>query len=257
MLTGDGQPDSSILNMKLENKVAVVTGASSGIGLAIANTFYSEGATVVYSDINQNNLIPDDRNAVFVKCDVSKKEDIDNLIDFTVEKFGKIDIMVNNAGIEIFGDILNINYESWDKAIAVNLSGVFYGDRAAALSMKNKGIKGSVINISSILGNVGLAGEIAYCTAKGGIVQLTRAASLDLAPFGIRINAIAPGVIRTKMTDRDLMDKSIIKRIEESTPLGYVGEPQDIANAALYLAGDDSKYVTGTIIYVDGGWTAR
>ena len=243
--------------MKLENKVAIVTGAASGIGLAIANTFVLEGAKVVYADLNQGDLKLDAGKAIFIKCDVSKKEEVENLIKTTVEKFGRVDVMVNNAGIGGLGGILDTTYDNWDKTIAVNLSGVFYGAHLAAQAMKEKGIKGSIINMSSILGSVGLAGAISYSVSKGGVVQLTHAGALDLAPLGIRMNAIAPGFIATNMTKGVLADEGFNNMIKANTPLGYVGEAQDIANAALYLASDDSKYVTGTILYVDGGWTAR
>jgi NAD(P)-dependent dehydrogenase (short-subunit alcohol dehydrogenase family) len=134
---------------------------------------------------------------------------------------------------------------------------VLYGARAAANAMKDGGVKGSIINMSSILGQVGMAGTISYCASKGGVVQLTHAGAIDLAPFGIRINGIAPGFIATNMTKGVLQDEGFNKMVTGNTPLGRVGEPDDIAQAALYLASDDSKYVTGTVLYVDGGWTAR
>jgi len=243
--------------MKLENKVAVVTGASSGIGLAIAELFLAEGAKVVYADINDGGLKLDDMNAVFVKCDVAKSEEVDSLVKSAIDKFGRLDIMVNNAGIGSLGNITEISNEFWDKIIGVNLSGVFYGSRAAARSMKEKNIKGVIINMSSILGSVGMPGTTAYCATKGGVVQLTHAGALDLASSGIRMNAIAPGFIVTSMTKDILQDPNFKAMVEMNTPLGYTGEANDIAQAALYLASDDAKYVTGTILYVDGGWTAR
>lgn len=243
--------------MKLENKVAVVTGAASGIGLAIANTFVAEGAKVIYADLAPGDLKLDEKQAVFIKCDVAKKEEVESLIKSAISKFGRLDIMVNNAGIGCLGSILDVSYETWDKTIAINLSGVFYGAHLAGQAMKEAGIKGSIINMSSILGTVGFPNTISYCAAKGGVVQLTHAGALDLAPMGIRMNAIAPGFIATNMTKGVLADEGFNNLIKANTPLGYVGESQDIANAALYLASDDSKYVTGTIIYVDGGWTAR
>jgi NAD(P)-dependent dehydrogenase (short-subunit alcohol dehydrogenase family) len=243
--------------MKLDNKVAVVTGAASGLGLAIANLFVAEGAKVVYADINQGDLKLDPASAVFVKCDVSQSAEVDDLVKTAVAKFGRLDIMVNNAGIGGLGGVLEATNEAWNKTLSINLSGVFYGARAAANAMKAAGTKGNIINMSSILGTVGLGGAICYCAAKGGVVQLTHAAALDLAPLGIRINAIAPGFITTNMTKGVLADKGFGDMVKGSTPLGRVGEPEDIAQAALYLASDDAKYVTGTILYVDGGWTAR
>jgi NAD(P)-dependent dehydrogenase (short-subunit alcohol dehydrogenase family) len=247
--------------MKLQNKTAIVTGASNGIGLAIAKLFLSEGATVVLSDIDeaQGMKVVGDlgANASFIKCDVSKPEEVYKLIDSTVEKYGKLDIMVNNAGIGVLGGALDCTDEDWAKVININLSGVFYGVKGAANAMKNKQVKGSIINMTSILGIVGLTGTIAYSSAKGGVSNLTRASAQDLASFGIRVNAIAPAFIKTNMTKDVLQDEAFSSMVKANTPLGYVGDPVDIANAALYLASDDAKYVTGIILPVDGGWTCR
>jgi len=243
--------------MKLENKIAIVTGSSSGIGKAIAEKFVFEGAKVVFSDINEVDVSQFGDKAIFVKCDVSKSSEVDALINACVDKFGKVDVMVNNAGIGSLGDILTTSDDVWHKTIEINLSGVFYGIRAAGKVMKEKGIKGSIINMSSILGSVGFNGAISYCAAKGGVNQLTKASAVELSKLGIRVNSIAPGFIKTNMTKGVQEDESTKKFIESMTPLGYMGEPDDIANAAVYLASDDAKYVTGNILYVDGGWTAQ
>lgn len=245
--------------MRLENKVAIVTGSASGIGQAIAERFISEGAKVVFSDVKDDKSIVSkfEDNAIFVKCDVSKSKEMENLIDKTIEHFGKVDIMVNNAGIGDLGGIIDVTDESWNKTIGINLSGTMFGIRAAARAMKDMEVKGSIINLSSILGKVGFRGAIAYCAAKGGVVQLTHAGALDLAPSQIRVNAIAPGFIETNMTKDILAQKEFNNLITSSTPLGYVGKTKDIANAAVYLASDESTYVTGSVIYVDGGWTAQ
>jgi len=245
--------------MRLENKVAIVTGAASGIGKAIADLFVQEGAKVVYSDIHQNpeGLEFNAEQAIYMPCDVSKREDVEALIAKASETFKGLDIMVNNAGIGGLGGILEATEEDFEKTIKVNLFGVFHGSQLAARIMKEKGIKGSIINISSILGTVGMAQTIAYSSSKGGVVQFTHAAALDLAPLGIRINAVAPAFIKTNMTKDILKDPAFSKIVLDNTPLGYVGEPDDIAKAVLYLASDESKYVTGTVLHVDGGWTAR
>jgi len=243
--------------MRLANKVAIVTGASSGIGQAIADLFLAEGAKVVYSDVNEPKTPLTDPNAAFVKGDVSQAAEVENLVKAAMDKFGRLDIMVNNAGIGSAGGVADVTDEIWDKTIAINLSGVMYGIRAASKLMKAQNIKGTIINMSSILGTVGMPGAIAYCAAKGGLVQLTHAGALDLASAGIRVNAIAPGFIATNMTKDILNDKNFSDMVKANTPLGYVGEPNDIAYAALYLASDEAKYVTGTVIHVDGGWTAR
>ncbi len=242
--------------MRLQNKVAVVTGASSGIGKAIAEMFVAEGAKVVFSDINAYpGKLP--ANAVFLKADTSKDKDVKKLVDLAVKKFGGLDIMVNNAGVGLTGEIVGMPDKVWEKVLAINLNGVFYGVRAAATYMKNKKIKGSIINMASILGQVGFKSAAAYCSAKGGVNQLTRTAALELAAAGIRVNSIAPGFIETGMTKGIKNDKAANAGINAATPLGHMGEPNDIAYAAVYLAADEAKFVTGSVLYVDGGWTAQ
>lgn len=242
--------------MRMQDKVAVVTGAASGIGKAIAEKYLAEGASVVFADMADSLELSSDKS-IYVKCDVTKSAEVNALVKAAIDKFGKLDVIVNNAGIGGLGGALDITDEYWDKVIAVNLSGVLYGIRAAANAMKENGTKGCIINMSSILGKVGMAGAIGYCAAKGGVVQLTHAASLDLATLGIRVNAIAPGFITTGMTQDILKDETFNNFVVSSTPLGHVGHVDDIANAALYLGSDESTYVTGEVLYVDGGWTAK
>jgi NAD(P)-dependent dehydrogenase (short-subunit alcohol dehydrogenase family) len=240
----------------MQDKVAIVTGAASGIGKAIADKYLAEGAYVVYSDMAETLELGNER-AIYIKCNVAVSAEVDALVAATVAKFGHLDVMVNNAGVGGLGGIMEATDEDWAKTIGINLSGVFYGVRAAARAMKAQGTKGSIISMSSILGKVGLAGAIAYCSAKGGVVQLTHASALDMATLGIRVNAIAPGFIATGMTKDILKDEAFNNMVVSSTPLGHVGNVSDIANAALYLGSDESTYVTGSVLYVDGGWTAR
>jgi 3-oxoacyl-[acyl-carrier protein] reductase len=243
--------------MRLKNKTAVVTGSSTGIGYAIAKAFNNEGANVVFSDINEiENFVANEKTS-FVKCDVSKSEEIDNLISETISKFGSLDIMVNNAGIGSLGDIITTDNETWNKVLAINLSGTFYGMRASAKYMKENMVNGSIINISSILGGVGFKGALAYCASKGGVVQLTHAGALDLADAKIRVNAIAPGFIETNMTKVVKENQQFNQLVTDNTPMKHMGKPEDIASTAVYLASDESKFTTGEVIYVDGGWMAR
>ncbi len=243
--------------MRLQNKTAIVTGASSGLGYSIAQNFSREGANVVYSDINEIENFDPKENETFIKCDVSNKEEVENLVSETVSKFGELNIMVNNAGIGSLGSIIDTDDETWSKVLNINLSGVFYGTRAAARHMKENNIQGSIINMSSILGKVGLPGALAYCVSKGGVVQLTKTSALDLSKEKIRVNAIAPGFIETKMTEFAKNDENFYNLILSNTPMGHMGEPEDIAKIAVYLASDESKFTTGEVVYVDGGWTAR
>ncbi len=247
--------------MRLKNKVAIVTGAASGIGKEIGRQFLQEGAKVIFSDIQgkEKDIIPEQYKdeAVFVKCDVSKSNQVKRLVDRALSKWDRLDIMVNNAGIGSLKNILDENDKSWDKVIGINLNGVFYGTREAARAMRDKKIKGSIINMSSILGSVGLAGAVSYCSAKGGAEQLTRASSLDLAPLKIRVNSVAPAFIKTAMTEDVLKDSKFGKMVKNNTPLGHVGEVEDIAKGVVYLASDEAKYVTGEVLHIDGGWTAR
>ncbi len=245
-----------ITRMRLQNKVAIVTGAASGIGKAIAEMYVREGAKVVFSDINDYpDTLPE--GAIFVKADTSKDEEVKVLIDTAINTFGGLDCIVNNAGVGKTGELTTMSDEVWDSVIAINLSGVFYGMRAAAASMEVRGVQGSIINMTSILGAVGFRTASAYCASKGGVNQITRASALELAPKGIRVNAIAPGFIKTEMTKGIQDNEAANAAVIAGTPLGHMGEPDDIAYAAVYLASDESKFVTGSILYVDGGWVAQ
>ena len=250
---------------KLQYKVAIITGSRRGIGKGIALAFAKEGCKVVISDyvedkdgkktVEEIKRLGSD--AIFVKADVSKEKDVKNLVGKAVKKFGKLNIMVNNAGIVSFGTADTLTEKEWDKVINVNLKGVFFGTKYAAKQMLKQGKGGRIINISSIAGLVGFPGISAYCASKGGVTEFTREAALDYAKNGITVNAINPGVIETDMTKGMIEDKETSKNLLENTPVGRFGNPEDIGNAALFLALDESSFITGHNLVVDGGWTAR
>jgi len=250
---------------KIDGKVAIITGATSGIGMATALLFAQEGAKVVVSGRNENrggNVVKMIKErggeAILVRTDVGKASDVKNMIKTTVDKYGKLDIIFNNAGIEgVSVDTANYPESVFDEVIAVNLKGVWLGIKYAVPELlKNRG--GSIINMSSVAGLVGFAGLSAYNATKGGIIQLTKTAALEYAKQNIRVNCIAPGVIETAMVDRTLKAhpeaKAAFVQIE---PVGRFGKPEEVAKAALYLASEDSSFTTGTVLIVDGGLTAQ
>jgi len=246
--------------MNLKNKVAIITGSRRGIGKAIALTLARAGANVVVSDINLddcNKVVEEIKaiggNALAVKADVSNPEDVSQMINLTTEKFGKVDILVNNAGIYMQKSLKEITEKDFDKILDINLKGVFLCSKAVVPEMIKQG-KGKIVNITSIAGQVGFANSSAYCASKGAIINITRELSLELGQYKINVNAIGPGVIETAMTKDLLKDKSTKEAILANIPLNRMGKPEDIANAALFLASDNSEYITGITLFVDGGW---
>lgn len=247
--------------MQLENKVAVVTGASSGIGRAIALTFAREGAAVTVDYVND----PENAEAVVakiedaggkalaVRADVAVQEDVENLVHKTVEGFGQLDIMVNNAGVEHQMPFLETPLEVWNKVIAVNLTGPWLGCQAAARRMVEQGRPGRIINISSIHEERSMPTNSPYCAAKGGLRMLMRTIALELAPYDITVNNIAPGAIETPM-DAELEERpDQMKQLLSEIPLSRMGKPEEVADLALYLASDASAYVTASTFFIDGG----
>lgn len=246
---------------RLQGKVAIITGASSGIGRAIAQVFAQEGAKVVCANLGHPGaervvleIKKKGGEAIFVKTDVSKEEEVKNMVETTIKKYGRLDILVNNAGILKWGDCCSISEKDWNEVLAVNLKGVYLGIKYAIPKMK-KG--GSIINITSISGLIGIQNVAAYGTSKGGIIALTRDAAIDYAPQGIRVNAIAPGLIKTAMTKEILADPEMTKRLIECTPLKRIGKPKEVAYGALYLASEESSFMTGQVLVIDGGRTAQ
>lgn len=245
--------------INLKDKVAVVTGAARGIGEAIAVELARYGADVVVSDIlpgqaTVNKIKALKREAIYIKTDVTKKQEIENLIAETIKKFKKIDIFVNNAGVFHPSPSETLSEEQWDKTIDINLKGYFLCAQAVGKHMLKKG-KGNIINIASIAGFEGYAQAAAYCASKGGIINLTNSLAAEWGPKGIRVNTICPGIIETAMTEDILKDPKSKQGTIAKIPLRRTGKPIDIANAAVFLASDASSYITGMDIIIDGGWT--
>lgn len=249
----------------LNGKVAIVTGAAKGMGKAHALKLAGAGAKVVVSDIflEESQLVVEEikkmrGEALAVKCDVSKKLEIDNLVAETLKKFGKIDILVNNAGIYPFEPFLQMPEENFMKVININLKGYFLMAQACAKEMA-KQKSGVIVNITSIaMGQVGVgfAGLAHYCASKGGIVAMSQAIALELAPFGIRVNCIAPGAIDTPGASTVKLDEKTREAMLALIPMRRNGRSEEVANAVLFLASDESSYMTGSVMVVDGGWVA-
>ena len=250
--------------MKLRDKVAIITGSQRGIGRGIAEEFAKEGCKIVISDIDLKGSMKTAQEiaeahgveSLGVKCDVSNKNDVEKMILATMKKFGKLDILVNNAGVVVQKSLLEMTEKDWDFVIDVNLKGCFLCSQAAAKEMVKKK-KGKIISIASIAGEVGFLNTSAYCASKGGIITMTKEMALELASHGVNVNAIGPGVIETKMTEGMLADPETKKGLLAQTPLGRVGQPEEIGRAAVYLASSDSDFVTGQTLFVDGGWLSQ
>ena len=243
--------------MKLKDRIVVVTGAARGIGLACAQRLVGEGATVIMTDIADAAETARVIGADFVHCDVSRKASVDSAVAEITARHGAIDILVNNAGIAIAGDFLEISEADFDAVVSVNFKGAFLMLQACARVMvaqaKAGRAPGSIINMSSVNDTLAIPSIVSYCMSKGGVSQLTRASSVYLAAYGIRVNAIGPGSIRTDMLKGVVSDQAAMERVLSRTPLGRVGEPEEVAAIAAFLASSDSSYVTGQTIYVDGG----
>jgi len=249
----------------LKNKVAIVTGARRGMGRAHALALARAGAKVVVADISQEEcekvvqeIEKSKGEAVAVKCDVTKKEEVDQMIETAVKKWGKLDILVNNAGICQFKPFLDMTEKDWELTLNINLKGYFLCAQAAAKEMvKQK--SGAIVNIASVaMGQVGVGfpNLTHYCASKGGIGGMSEAMAIELAPYGIRVNVVSPGVIDTPMIDPVKQDKASMEGILARVPLHRVGKPEEVANAVVFLASDESSYMTGATVVVDGGWLA-
>ncbi len=253
--------------MKLEGRVAVITGAASGIGRATAILFAAEGAAVLAADVQDDagaqtvaTIRAAAGRAEFVHADVSRSEDVRRMLGAAVEGFGRLDVLFNNAGVAVFKGVVETDEAEWDHVLGVNLRGAYLGIKYAAAEMRRQG-GGTIINTASVHGMRTTAGIAAYAASKHGVIGLTRAAALDLAPHNIRVNCIQPGAIETPIMRANLRavgdEEDEFRKISAAEPLGRVGTAQEIARMALFLASDDASFITGAAFAVDGGLLAK
>lgn len=256
---------------RLKGKVAIVTGGALGIGEATSQLFAQEGAKVIIADINEKagrdleqRIQKEGHDALFLPLDVAKEESWKNLMEKSIEHYGKVNILINNAGISLGKDIMDTSLEEWNRIMDVNATGVFLGMKYAIEYMKDNGENNSIVNRSSIDGQVGEHDLFAYCASKGAVTVATKAAALACGERGykIRVNSVHPAYVHTALTEQEAADSGMepeeyFKAVGAKHPIGYIGRPIDIAYADLYLASDESLFVTGSELNVDGGWTAQ
>jgi NAD(P)-dependent dehydrogenase (short-subunit alcohol dehydrogenase family) len=244
------------LERRLEGKVALVTGAASGNGLAIAERYAREGAMVVGADLVDpaDGVRPGD--VLFVRCDVTSGADVEAAVMAAVERFGQLDVVVANAGVNLgVHDLIDEPFEQYLRTVEVNQHGVWWTCREAARHMIGQGEGGRIIAVASIASLVGSPSGVAYNATKGAVLQLVRTLAAQLAPHGITVNAVCPGYVRTPMTHETQSDPALLARALAAHPLGRLGEPEDVAGACFFLASDDAAWVTGVALPVDGGYT--
>jgi glucose 1-dehydrogenase len=247
--------------MKLQGKSALVTGAAQGIGLACAAALAREGADVVIADVKAEaggvalrQLREAGAKAEFVSCDVSRKADVEKAVALAVSRFGRLDIAIANAGIVHAAEFLDLEEADFDRVLAVNLKGVFLVGQAAARQMVKQGGGGAIVNMSSVNAVLAIPNQVPYVVSKGAVNQLTKVMALSLAPHGIRVNGIGPGTILTDLARKAVLgNREAERKILSRTPLGRMGEPDEIGKVAAFLASDDASYLTGQTIYPDGG----
>jgi glucose 1-dehydrogenase len=242
--------------MRLAQKVAIVTGATQGIGLACSQRLVAEGARVMLVDIKPEGVSAAEAlgdATRFFAADVSQKADVDAMVAATMEAFGRIDILVNNAGVTHAADFLDLAEDDFDRVIRINLKSMFLCGQAAAREMVKQG-SGCIINMSSVNAELAIPNQVPYVVSKGGINQLTKVMALNLAPHGIRVNGIGPGTILTELAKKAVLASPEARHtILSRTPMGRCGEPEEVASVVAFMASDDASYMTGQTMYVDGG----
>lgn len=251
--------------MDLKGQVAIITGARRGMGKSHALALARAKAKVVVADISLEDcqavvkeIAKGKGEAIAVKCDVTKKAEVADMVKAAIDKWGKVDILVNNAGICQFKPFVDLTEEDWDKTLDINLKGYFLCAQAAAKEMKKKK-SGVIVNIASVeMGQVGggMANLAHYCASKGGVVAMTEALAVELAPYNIRVNAISPGVIETPMVEAAKDDPKLLEQTLAKIPMHRMGKPEEVSNLVLFLVSDASSYMTGSTVVIDGGWLA-
>lgn len=254
--------------MRLNNKVAIITGAGSGIGAATAVMFGKEGARVVVADIEQKKgmdtvdlIRSENGEAIFIHVDVSRADSIEKMVKSTIETYGKLDILVNNVGIYLQANVVDTSEKDWDRILDVNLKGVFLCCKYSIPEMIKGGKGGVIVNVGSEAGIVGIKKQVAYNVSKGGIIALTKSIAVDFAADNVRANCVCPGTTETALM-KDALSKApdpkrAYRELEEVRPANRLGQPEEIAAGILYLASDESSYATGAILSIDGGYTAQ
>ena len=247
--------------MSLQNKVAIVTGGNSGIGKAIALGLARAGANIVIdyvvhpeaTEALEQAIAALGDKAIGVKADVSQTGDLQSLINAAVKQFGRVDIMVNNAGVETRTSVLDTTEDQYDKVLSINLKSAFFGTQIAAKQMIKQGGGGRIINITSVHEDWPMPGNTAYCLAKGGMRMLTRTAGVELARHGILVVGVGPGAVATPINLSTMNDPALMAKLNAAIPLGRMAQPEEIANVVVFLAGDAASYLTATTIFADGG----
>jgi len=253
--------------MRYQDKVAIVTGAASGIGEATAISFAREGAAVTIVDINRKlaeevaeKIRALGREVLVSPTNVAREAEVKNMVDSVMARWGRIDVLVNNAGIYVQGDVLQTSLEMWEKIMAVNLTGAFLCTKFTAEAMEKRK-EGVIINVASEAGLVGIKGQVVYNVSKGGMIELTRSCAVDLAEKGIRVNCVCPGTTETPLVreavNRAANPAEARRKLEEVRPLNRLGTPEEIAAAVVFMASDEVRYATGAILSVDGGYTTQ
>lgn len=247
--------------MSLKGKVAIVTGGNSGIGRAIALGLAKAGARIVVDFIAdaaatetlKHEIATLGSEAIGVEADVSHVEELQGLIDAAVAKFGRIDVMVNNAGVETRTSVLETTEAQYDRVLSINLKSAFFGTQIAARQMIKQGTPGRIVNITSVHEDWPMPGNTAYCLAKGGMRMLTRTAGVELAPHGILVVGVGPGAVASPINLSTMKDPALMAKLDAAIPLGRMADPGEIANVVVFLAGDGASYMTATTIFADGG----